>query len=91
MNPFEQANSPILITVFIIGLLLWLFAGRMNYKKDKYEFENTTSGGAVEYKDYKHFTKSKNQGKLIGCLGSTGMVLMFISELILGPLWFTNK
>jgi len=40
---------------FIIGLLLWIKAGRMNYRHDKHRFENTNSHGVFEHDSYKQY------------------------------------
>ncbi|MFX0556101.1 hypothetical protein ACOCEA_04855 [Maribacter sp. CXY002] len=91
MNSIDTQVKTILIFAFIEGLVLYLIAGRMNYKKDKYEFENRTSGGVVESKDYKHYNRSKNSGKAFGCLGSIGFLLMAISGIIFEFIWFMSK
>ncbi len=76
---------------FIFGLTLWLIAGRMNYKKDKYEFENRTSGGTVEYKNYKHYTKSHNKFQFQKFLAFVGGLIWGLSLMVLVFLWAMNK
>lgn len=68
---------------FIVGLLMWIKAGRMNYKRDKRNFENTNSAGVVGYKDYDEYSKSHNKQSLIGCLGNLGGIIAGLSAVAL--------
>ena len=70
------------IVLFIIGLTLYISAGRMNYKKAEYEFDNRTDGGVVGFKNFKHANKHKNKGCLIKFLGGLGMILMLLGSLM---------
>ena len=79
----------IFVLTFLIGIFMWIKAGKMNYKKHKRNFENTNSSGVVGYERHKDYAKSHNQGTLIGCLGNAGALIAGLSLIVLVFLIYT--
>ena len=77
-----EGLNPLSISTFILGLIVYLIAGRMNYKKAEYEFNNRADGGAVGFKSFKHANRHNNKGCLIKFFGSVGMILMLLGFLM---------
>ncbi len=67
----------------ILGVFLYIKAGKIKHKQSKYAFENRTSGGVVEFKNHEASMKHKNQGCLTKVIGNIGSILVVISFVIL--------
>lgn len=73
----------LLIGLFLLGLILYIISGKMKYKASKYEFENRTGGGVVEFDSFESANKHQNKGCFAQLLGVLGMLLMGGSGVLL--------
>lgn len=64
------------------GLRLLLKAGRMGHDIGKYEFENRTDGGVVQFESYEDAKRHKLRREGSGCLGSTGLALLVVGGMM---------
>ncbi len=87
MNKFKF----LLIGLFILGLLLYIIAGRMKYKASKYEFENRTGGGVVGFDSFESANKHQNKGCVVKFIGGLGMLLMGGSGIFLALIFGMGK
>ncbi len=76
---------------FLLGLVLYIIAGKMKYKASKYEFENRTDGGVVEFDSFESSNKHQNKGCLVQFLGGLGMLLMGGSGIFLAFIFGMGK
>lgn len=73
----------ILIIVFIMSLFLFIFAISKNNKYLKYEFENKSDGGVVQFQTYGQSTKHQMKKNFIRMLGGLSFFVGFFSAAIL--------
>ncbi|WP_152979596.1 hypothetical protein [Stenotrophomonas daejeonensis] len=60
------------------GLLMIVKAGRMGHAISKYEFDNRTDGGVVQFESYEAAQQHKLKRQGGGCLLSAGMMLFVV-------------
>jgi hypothetical protein len=60
------------------GLLMIVKAGRMGHAISKYEFDNRTDGGVVQFESYEAAQQHKLKRQGGGCLLSAGMMLLAV-------------
>lgn len=68
--------------IAFVGFRLLLKAGRMGHAVGRYEFENRTDGGVVQFESYEDVKRHKLRREGSGCLGSTGLALLVVGGLM---------
>lgn len=61
-----------------VGLLMIVKAGRMGHAISKYEFDNTTDGGVVQFESYEAAQQHQLKRQGGGCLLTAGMMLLVV-------------
>ena len=69
--------------LIIIGFILFVVFGKKQNEIDKYEFENRTSGGVVNYESYEESQKMTNRKTFTKVFSSLGCISFVIGLIII--------
>lgn len=71
---FTAGEKALLVGFFLVGLLLFVTAIIWKHRLEKYEFENRTDGGVVEFASYGSSLRHSLKRKIMSLMGVVGFI-----------------